>query len=40
MDVKLTEEILKFIEEMVKQYPNDTDLGYKLRKLYIENAKS
>jgi hypothetical protein len=31
-----TEELIKKIEELIKQYPNDTDLGREVRKLLNE----
>lgn len=31
----MSEEILKFLEQLVKEYPNDTDLGKKLRVMYF-----
>ena len=31
----MSEEILKFLEQLVKEYPNDADLGKKLRIMYF-----
>lgn len=33
----MEEKLQKVLEKLIKETPNDTDLGKKIRKLYIEN---
>ena len=35
---KTTEEIIQIITELVKQYPNDMELGNKIREFYIKGG--
>ena len=34
---ELEKEIRKVLEKLIKETPNDTELGKKIRRLYIEN---
>jgi hemerythrin-like domain-containing protein len=37
LENNMEKEIRKVLEKLIKETPNDTDLGKKIRRLYIEN---
>jgi len=40
MKTEITQELIEFLQEMIKKYPNDLELGKEIRKFFYEIEKS